>query len=91
MLDLLSKRPYILCVLSYMTKILHLTLKKPQFQVTISREKRHEFRRPSDWIKSRLVNKSYDFIKFTNGYLQGRNNVKSRCFYKWNQLLFEIH
>lgn len=51
-----------------MSKILHLTLKKPQFQVTLSREKRHEFRRPSDWIKSRLNNKSYDLIKFTNGY-----------------------
>jgi len=51
-----------------MKKILHLTLKKPQFQVTSSGEKRYEFRRPSDWIKARLVNKSYDFVKFTNGY-----------------------
>jgi hypothetical protein len=51
-----------------MKKTLHLTLKKLQFQVTSSGEKRYEFRRPSDWIKSRLINKSYDLVKFTNGY-----------------------
>ena len=51
-----------------MKKILHLTLKKPQFQVTSSGEKIYEFRRPSDWIKSRLIDKEYDLVKFTNGY-----------------------
>lgn len=49
-------------------KTLHLTLKKPQFQVTLSREKQSEFRRPTLWIQSRLIDKSYDFVKFTNGY-----------------------
>jgi hypothetical protein len=52
----------------FMQKILHLTLKKPQFEVTFSQEKKYEFRRPSKWIESRLINKDYDFIKFTNGY-----------------------
>jgi hypothetical protein len=51
-----------------MLRILYLTLKKPQFQVTFSGEKKSEFRRPSKWIESRLVNKEYDQIKFTNGY-----------------------
>lgn len=51
-----------------MKKTLYLTLKKPQFEVTSSGEKNIEYRRPSDWIKSRLVGKSYDLIKFTNGY-----------------------
>ena len=49
-------------------KILYLTLKKPQFQVTFSREKQIEYRRYGDWINSRLLDKSYDLIKFTNGY-----------------------
>jgi hypothetical protein len=36
-------------------------------------EKRHEFRKPTDWIKTRLFDKKgnkrdYDAIKFTNGY-----------------------
>ena len=51
-----------------MQRILHLTLKKPQFQVTFAGEKTSEFRRPSKWIESRLLNKNYDLIKFTNGY-----------------------
>jgi len=49
-------------------KILYLTLKKPQFQVTFSREKQIEYRKHGDWINSRLLDKSYDLIKFTNGY-----------------------
>ncbi len=48
--------------------ILYLTLKKPQFQVTVTGEKSSEFRRPSKWIFSRVLNKTYDFVKFTNGY-----------------------
>ena len=27
-----------------------------------------EFRKPSDWIRSRLINKHYDLVKFVNGY-----------------------
>ena len=49
-------------------KYLHLTLKKKQFEVTFSGEKKIEYRHLSDWIKSRLTNKSYDFVKFVNGY-----------------------
>ncbi len=51
-----------------MKKILFLTLKKQQFQVTFSGEKKYEFRRPSKWIESRLIGKDYDYVKFTNGY-----------------------
>jgi hypothetical protein len=51
-----------------MKKTLYLTLKKPQFQVTSSGEKNIEYRRPSDWIKTRLMGKTYDLVKFTNGY-----------------------
>ena len=47
---------------------LFLTLKKKQFDVTISGEKIIEYRRDSNWIKSRLIDRSYDLIKFTNGY-----------------------
>ena len=53
-------------------RILYLTLKKPQFQVTSSGEKKLEYRRRSDWILSRLIDKKYDFIKFTNGYGKGK-------------------
>lgn len=49
-------------------KVLYLTLKKPQFRVTVSGEKTSEFRRPSSWILSRILNKSYDIVKFVNGY-----------------------
>ena len=49
-------------------KYLFLTLKKKQFEVTLSGEKNIEYRHFSDWIKSRLINKDYDFIKFVNGY-----------------------
>jgi hypothetical protein len=48
--------------------MLFLTLKKPQFQVTFSGEKNIEYRHVSDWIKSRLINKNYNLVKFTNGY-----------------------
>jgi hypothetical protein len=51
-----------------MQNILYLTLKKPQFKVTLSGEKRIEYRRASQWIASRLLNKSYDLIRFVNGY-----------------------
>ena len=61
-------------------KILHLSLKKPQFDVTVSREKTSEFRRPSNWILSRIKQgKTYDLIKFTNGY--GSNKPSFICIY----------
>ena len=30
--------------------------------------KKKEYRKPSNWIKVRLENKSYNFVKFVNGY-----------------------
>ena len=34
----------------------------------VSEEKDKEFRTPSKWIMSRLENKTYDVVKFVNGY-----------------------
>ncbi|TYP71501.1 hypothetical protein [Aquimarina intermedia] len=52
---------------------LHLTLKKRAFEVMVSGEKSTEYRTPSSWIKSRLIDKEgnpkkYDNVKFVNGY-----------------------
>ena len=49
-------------------KILHLSLKKEPFEVMVTGEKKHEFRKNSRWINSRLYGKSYDVVKFVNGY-----------------------
>lgn len=54
-------------------RILHLSLKKEPFAVMITGEKQEEFRKNSEWIRSRLIDqlgneKEYDFIKFVNGY-----------------------
>ena len=48
--------------------ILKLTLKKKWFDLMIVGKKNKEFRKPSKWIDSRLIGKSYNFVKFTNGY-----------------------
>ena len=47
---------------------LHLTLKKVWFDLMISGKKKIEYRKSTDWIKQRIHNKDYDFIKFVNGY-----------------------
>jgi hypothetical protein len=49
-------------------RILHLTLSKIPFEVMVTGEKQEEFRKNSDWIRSRLFEKEYDYIKFANGY-----------------------
>ena len=49
-------------------KILHLTLKKSWFDLMINGKKTTEYRKPSDWIKQRLIDKDYDLIRFVNGY-----------------------
>jgi hypothetical protein len=54
-------------------KILFLALYKEAFDVMVTGEKDKEYRKPSDWIKSRVLNKDgtareYDYIKFVNGY-----------------------
>ncbi len=60
-------------------KILYLTLKKPQFEVTSSGEKKLEYRKPTQWILSRLIDKNYDYVKFTNGY--GKDKPYFLCEY----------
>lgn len=49
-------------------RILNLTLSKVPFDLMVNNNKKFEYRKPSKWIKSRLVNKEYDFVKFVNGY-----------------------
>ena len=54
-------------------RLLHLSLKKEPFDVMVTGEKQEEFRKNSDWIRSRLFDKNgnekeYDYIKFVNGY-----------------------
>ncbi len=54
-------------------KVLNLTLHKMAFEVMVTGEKKEEFRRGNPWITSRLMDeyfnpKTYNFIKFTNGY-----------------------
>ena len=51
-----------------MKKTLFLVLKELPFRATLSGEKKIEYRRQSEWIKSRLVDKNYDYVKFTHGY-----------------------
>lgn len=53
-------------------KILKLTVYKKAFEPMNSGEKLREYRKPSSWIMSRLVDrqgkpKNYDLIKFYNG------------------------
>lgn len=47
---------------------LKLTLKKDAFDCMKTGEKTREFRKPSDWIKSRLVSRNYKYVEFRNGY-----------------------
>lgn len=54
-------------------RTLKLTLKRQPFQVMKTFEKSTEYRKPSEWIKSRIYNKDgterdYDFVEFSNGY-----------------------
>lgn len=49
-------------------RILYLTLSKLPFDLMINDNKKFEYRKPSEWIKSRLIGKEYDFVKFVNGY-----------------------
>ena len=47
---------------------LHLTLKKVWFDLMVSGVKKIEYRKSSNWIKKRLHNKDYKYVKFVNGY-----------------------
>lgn len=56
-----------------MANTLTLVLKKQWFDLMVTGEKTMEYRKPSDWIKSRLYNKDgsvreYNFVKFILGY-----------------------
>lgn len=55
-------------------KILRLTLKQQPFEAFLKGFKRNEYRKPSKWIKSRLIDtktgkpKHYDVVLLTHGY-----------------------
>lgn len=49
-------------------RVLELTLKRQWFEMVASGEKREEYREPTKWIMSRLENKTYNFVRFRNGY-----------------------
>jgi hypothetical protein len=51
-------------------QVLRLTLKKAPFDVMLSGEKKHEYRRPCDYIISRL-RRDYDYYVFYNGGYTG--------------------
>ncbi len=53
-------------------RILHLTLSAKAFEVMVTGEKSTEYREPSNWILSRLTGKTYDYIKYVNGYGRDR-------------------
>lgn len=56
------------------SRVLRLSLSKEPFEVMVTGEKAREYRRPSEWIKSRLEGRElrpdgiYDYVLFTNGY-----------------------
>lgn len=49
-------------------RILHLTLKKKWFDMVASGDKKEEYRKCGKWIESRLKGKTYDIVRFRNGY-----------------------
>lgn len=59
-------------------KILRLTLHKKAFEVMATGEKTVEYRKPSEWIMSRLRNKQYDAVEFVNGYGANRPRFRTR-------------
>lgn len=66
-------------------KILRLSLHKLPFDIMKTGDKKLEFRKPSKWIMSRLVDKNgepkhYDYVEFTNGY--GADKPKFMAEYK---------
>lgn len=61
-------------------RVLKLTLSKKPFEVMVTGEKTKEYRRPSKWILSRLINKEYDVVEFANGY--GKDKPRFTCEYR---------
>jgi signal peptidase I len=58
-----------------MKKVLYLTVKKCWFDLLEAGDKKLEFRRPSDWIKSRLEGNPYDVVCFRDGYGKGARTL----------------
>ncbi len=77
-------------------KILHLNVSRAPFEVMVTGEKLHEYRKPSKWFLSRLLNKDgtpkhYDWIKFVQGY--GKNRpyfVADFLHWKVNQAYHKV-
>lgn len=65
-------------------QVLRLTLKKPWFDMIASGEKTEEYRKPSDWILSRLIGKQYDVVEFSNGYGHRAPKILVK-FFGWHQ------
>lgn len=72
---------------------LSLTLRKDWFDIMVTGEKVHEFRKPSEWMKRRLYTpdgklKNYHLIKFVNGYTRASPyficEYKGFQFAKWD-------
>jgi hypothetical protein len=70
-------------------KILKLTLKKVPFELMAEGHKKIEYRRPSRWIKSRVVGKEYDAVLFRNGY--GFLSPWFMCEYKGYEVAEDDH
>lgn len=51
-----------------MSRTLKLNVEHRWFELMVTAQKNREFRKPSDWIKSRLLNKEYDLIEIRSGY-----------------------
>jgi hypothetical protein len=67
-------------------RVLHLTLNRKSFEIMVTGEKFIEYRKPTTWILSRLSpTKSYDQIKFVNGY------GNKRPFFNAKYLGWEVH
>ena len=49
-------------------RVLHLTLKKKWFDMIASGEKKEEYRELKPYWHKRLMGRTYDVIKFRNGY-----------------------
>ena len=49
-------------------KVLHLTLKKKWFDMILSGKKKEEYREIKPYWAARLSGKTFDAIRFTNGY-----------------------
>lgn len=61
-------------------KVLYLVVYKHWFDLMLKGIKKNEYRKKSKWILSRVENKEYDLIKFSNGY--GKDKKYFFCKYE---------